>query len=77
MNENLTFFPFCKKREIKSVLKVVWMAFFLMAPLFYVQANSDGSEGSKMMNKNDHLNRDAMQSGKTVTGTVTDNDGNS
>ena len=76
MNENLTFFPFCKKREIKSVLKVVWMAFFLMAPLFYVQANSDGSEGSKMMNKNDHLNRDAMQSGKTVTGTVTDNDGN-
>ena len=76
MKEKLTYFLFSKKRESKSILKVVWLAFFLVAPLLFVQANGNGGTGSETPEFSEQLNGDAEQTGKTVTGVVSDEDGN-
>lgn len=76
MKENLTISSLCREREIKSILKVVWLAFFMVAPLFYVSAGENQGSSSGELTYGKQLNEDAKQTGKTVSGTVTDEDGN-
>ncbi len=75
MKEKQTFFPFCKKRETNSIRKAAWLAFFLLAPLFYASAYESGTAVSDEQQSSEQLTRDVEQAGKTVTGVVVDEDG--
>ena len=76
MKEKLTISSLCREREINSILKVVWLAFFMVAPFFYVSADENRGSSSGELTYGKQLNEDAKQTGKTVSGTVTDEGGN-
>ncbi len=76
MKEKQTFFPFCIKRETNPIRKTVWLAFFLLAPLFYASAYESRSVVADDEQSHAILNQDIRQAGKTVTGVVVDEDGN-
>lgn len=64
------------EQEINSILKVVWLAFFMVAPLFYVLADEEQGRSLAEHTNERQLSIDADQVGKTVSGIVTDEDGN-
>ena len=77
MKEKLTFFPSFKVKEgNKPCLKAVWIAFFLLAPFVFVSANENQGKAIGEQHLKLQMSKDAEQTGKTITGVVTDADGN-
>ena len=77
MKEKQTFFPSSKTREgNKFCLKTVWIAFFLLAPLVFAYANEKQDATTTEPEQTIRFNMDAEQTGKTITGVVTDAEGN-
>lgn len=75
MKVKQTFYPLCKKRGNNSIRKAVWLAFLLVAPIFYASAYEKSSSVLEEPRSSVLLNHHADQAGKTVAGVVLDEDG--
>ncbi|WP_163324752.1 SusC/RagA family TonB-linked outer membrane protein [Draconibacterium mangrovi] len=77
MKEKLTFFPSSKTgKGNKFSRKAVCIAFFLLAPLVFVNANENHEKANGKPEHIDRLNDYSEQAEKNITGVVVDAEGN-
>lgn len=76
MKEKQTFFLFIKEWESRSILKAVFLVFFLTAPFIFVYASENRGASTAIVQNTMQTGQNAEQTGKTVTGVVSDADGN-